>query len=536
MNDSQNEPVKIISFKDVDQNISNNLKKITPENKRSWMNRTFSSMKPGALRGNIFLLLITTTGCAFFYIPYYGKKTGLFLLTVMLFIAGALSFFSSNLLYYGFKATKAKTYDECMTKTIGPIWGFLSNILVFAHCWGAMVSSWIFSYSFLLSILEETYGVFSNSQNEWFTYSFFGLSMLIIFFSTIFGNLDKLKFVAGWGILIIIYIIIVFFIKMPKYFQYYNQQDQFRVENAQWNIFMFKSWGMCQYIFLNQYTIIPICNNIHKVTSKRLKKVVSRTTILLCFLYITILFIGYFSQPSANLTDSLSELFILRPAIPGTNDIAVMIGKICFIFSLMVAVMIKTQFFLMYFWQIFNNISKIFSMYRSKRKASSGSGMNTKTIEEIESTMTERLMRDSECNIKKESSNLKEKKDEDPIPNQTSNLQVPNELEEAKSPQAVASRKKRIFLHIKNFFVLFLVMLLTIVLRNSLSTVLSVLGSFVGIFELTIFPFCMILIINRRIQILSNFKVILIYFIMVFFTLFGLISFVITFFVKDHVH
>ncbi len=32
--------------------------------------RVFGPLTPGGIRGNIFLMMITTTGCVFFYLPY----------------------------------------------------------------------------------------------------------------------------------------------------------------------------------------------------------------------------------------------------------------------------------------------------------------------------------------------------------------------------------------------------------------------------------------------------------------------------------
>jgi amino acid permease len=555
---SPEEPEKVLLLTQNDFDL-----KLTKKNtnRRSWIRRTFSPVKQGALRGNIFLLIITTTGSVFFYIPYYGKKTGLILLSAMLLVAGALSFYSSHLLYYAFKATKAKTYDECVAKTMGKFWGFFSNIFVFAHCWGAMLSSWIFAYEFLLSVFQELMGDLSVKGEHVYTYVFFGVTFGIIFLSTIFGNLDKLKFIAAWGLIIIIYILIVLFSKMPEYFQYYNQLDVFQVESYNFNLFFFKSWGMCQYIFLNQYTIVPICNNIKKVTSKRLEKVVRRTTVLLCFLYIAILFIGYFSQPSLQLVDALPELFILRPPIPGTNDLPVLIGKLCFVFSLMVAVMIKTQFFLLYFWQIFNNLKQIFKK-KDDDDLDNGNKINKRKMS-MKSTITQRMLRCSEDSIqiksrdfdhfsgKKKNSlprNINETVSIENIQEENLlNVNTPNKEEEqieseneeipVPTPAPVEmTRTAAICLHLKNLLILFFVTILTIILKDSLSTVLSILGNFVGIFELTIFPFCMTLIINRRVKIISNLNVFFIYFIMILFALFGLASFILTFFVKDKVH
>ena len=538
--------------------------------KRTWLTRTFSKMRPGAIRGNIFLLLITTTGCAFFYIPYYGKKSGIVLLSIMMIVAGALSFYSNYLLYYGFKATKAKSYDECMAKTLGPFSGILSNVLVFAHCWAAMISSWIFSYSFLDSVLQEILGPFSESNEKLYTYVFFGVSLFIIYASTIFGDIDKLKFVAAWGIIIILYILVVLFMKMPSYFDYYNQLNLFQIEGFIWTIFNFKSWGMCQYIFLNQYTIIPICNNIHNVTSRRLQKVIKRTTILLCFLYLAILFIGDFSQPSLSLVDELPELFILRPAIPDTNDTAVLIGKLFFVFSLFVAVMIKAQFFLLYFWQIVSNIKNLCSnktknlkceVHVDKEIKEDGPNVLDKEFipenslinsEKNHSTITYRLQKRSEDfihirehkfstpgkNVEQDSTSLENKDDKSEDINEEKIKDTDSQISEDDHLKKDNNKKVKysICSYIQNFFIFLVVTIINIILKDSLSTVLSVIGNFVGIFELTIFPFCMILIINKRVPIISKNSVIFIYAIIIFFTAFGFLSFVMSFFVHDKVH
>lgn len=94
-------------------------------------------------------MMVTTTGCAFFYLPMQAKKTGLFLTMFILFFVLSVSYYSSSLLYLGFKATKASTYDQCMDKVLGVKMGFLSNFMIFIHTFAATVSVWLFSYDFL---------------------------------------------------------------------------------------------------------------------------------------------------------------------------------------------------------------------------------------------------------------------------------------------------------------------------------------------------------------------------------------------------
>ena len=64
---------------------------------RSWLNRTFSKMEKGGIRGSIFLLLITTAGCSFFYLPYYSKKCGLIMTLILLVVPAILSYYSRYL-------------------------------------------------------------------------------------------------------------------------------------------------------------------------------------------------------------------------------------------------------------------------------------------------------------------------------------------------------------------------------------------------------------------------------------------------------
>jgi amino acid permease len=60
-------------------------------------------MEKGSIRGNIFLLLITTAGCSFFFLPYYAKKNGLVLSLFLLLLPACLSYYSkyySNFVNY----------------------------------------------------------------------------------------------------------------------------------------------------------------------------------------------------------------------------------------------------------------------------------------------------------------------------------------------------------------------------------------------------------------------------------------------------
>lgn len=321
------------------------------------MNRTFSKMEKGGIRGSIFLLLITTAGCSFFYLPYYSKKCGILLTTLLLIIPAVLSYYSSTLMYYGFKFTKAVTYDECINRIFGRKIGLLANIIVFIHVFGSVVSTWVFSYVFCSSTASTIFGGFSDSGKNLFLYLFFGVTFILMFMSVTFANIDKLKFIAIFGFLILVYLMVLFMALTPEYFNYYNDSGQFKLEGAIFSGFVFKTYGLTQYIFLNQYSIIPLCSNVKDVSFRRIKKVILRAMVVLFFLYFAVMVTGYFSQPSISLAkDKLTELFILRPYLEGYNDLALEIGKGLFGVTLFIGMLIKSQFFILYFNQIIKNV------------------------------------------------------------------------------------------------------------------------------------------------------------------------------------
>ena len=111
-------------------------------------------MLPGNMRGNILLLTMATTGMAFTMSHGHAKNIGLFLFLILLWGSAFVSYISNMILYQGFKYTKAKTYDECITIILGQKAGLISNILVFLHTCGSVTSTYCFTFKLLLSFLK----------------------------------------------------------------------------------------------------------------------------------------------------------------------------------------------------------------------------------------------------------------------------------------------------------------------------------------------------------------------------------------------
>lgn len=328
----------------------------THKSNRSWFYRTFSKMEEGSLRGNILLLIITTMGSSFFYLPYCAKKVGIMSTILMLAISGFISFYSSMMLFHGFSNTSAKTYDELIEKILGQKIGLFANLVVFLHTFGAVVSTWIFSFRFitsgLLDITHETEGA------SWFTkykLGFFLVTFFIIYLVTLARSIEKLKVISMIGLAILVYLISCLVYLTPDYFEYYSSMRMIHLTNFIWTWEMLKVYGMVQYMFLNQYSIMTICNNLKEVSFRRTTKLIKRAIVALFLIYVFVLFCGYFSQPD----EPTNEIFLLRTPIPGINDTAVLIGKLGFGITLLIGILVKSYYLLLYFEQLLHNSYRI---------------------------------------------------------------------------------------------------------------------------------------------------------------------------------
>ena len=493
----------------------------------------------------------------------------------------------SSLMYYGFKHTKAVTYDECINQIFGRKIGLFANIVVFIHVFGAVVSTWIFSYIFCDKSLQKIFGNFSSMGSDIFKYSFFGVTLIIMFASVSFANIDKLKFIAIIGFLILIYLVILFMAYTPKYFNHFNSDNEFQLEGVIMSTFIFKTYGLTQYIFLNQYSIIPLCNNVKDVSFRRIKKVIFRAISVLFVIYFCVMITGYFSQPSiSRAKEKLTELFILRPSVDGSKEVFLTIGQTLFGITLFIANLVKSQFFIIYFHQIVKNIRVLYQggtrnellqqrllskenskttpekVKQLKRSKSAGrcikfnvpkklpllnetsesketseneepqeennqfiqisihkpGEQDNQTQEEIPRkrnlSFSKENLDDQDQQIMKDQSEeqlpiIKEEKKPGSILKNPSKENVfktdyEGQLVKPKSEKKLPSSKidwKKVGI---NAIVMIVTVGLTLTLMNSLSTFLSLIGNFVGVFEIFVFPFAIVIILNKRKKIVSN--------------------------------
>ena len=533
------------------------LENINISEKKNFFVRTFSKMEKGGLRGNIFLMIITTTGCAFFYLPYQSKQTGIILTPLLLLFPCAVSYYSSSLLYLGFKTTKAKTFDECMNKILGRKLGFISNIMIFIHTFGAVVSVWLFSYEFLITAVKNIFNIDKDYELEFERitfYSYCGIIMCFLYISSITGKVETLKKISMIGILIIIYTLIVFGSLMPEYFEAYK--SEIKIVAYKLDINTFKTIGICFYLFLNQYTVLPICNNLKRICSKRITKVVRRTNGYSLLIYLLLTFIGYFSIP--NNPGREYELFLKRPSLEGSSDYFVLVAQILFGINLIIAVLVKGHFFTLYFHQLIANLKSFIKKKRrdsvifndkdenlmqskiSENKSKRRNKRSTTSLNDsnLYNTFISEQSDGFQFKINEEKS-VKKKEDKTIVKSFYSDGEEIdynfNMATEVILPEDTIEEKKikKNKHYILNFFFILTTTIITILIRDVLHRFVSLIGSFVGIFEIVIFPFSMILVLNSKNKIMSKMQMVLLILVSIVFIILGICSFITTLLYPD---
>lgn len=460
--------------------------------KKPWMQRTFGKLEDGGLRGNIFLLTISTVGCTFFFSPYFAKQIGLGTIIILLAVPALISYYASSKLYTGFKHSQAKTYDEVMKTILGQKLGYLSNVAIFMHTFSSVLGAWVFSYKVLGNFLASVNLMSLDTLKLMpVKIGYFTTVMTVLFLSSMYVKVEKLKVVSMFGIGIILYMVIVFAILSPKYHAYYQKYDEytfrwFQLSGNPLSIFytMSEAYGICFFMYLNQYTIIPICNNIKRLTAKRMSKVIGRTTIFAFILFVIVAFIGYYSWPNYATSRYFEKLFVIRRAIPGANDCFIIAGKLLFALYLLIGMLVKGHFFLIYFNQMITNTLAIIR----------GKSNGPTNVPEMQ---PEPGMTNSELDADKSDLPL-EIRIETLGDNNNETVRVESITPPSDSDNS-GFRK-----NMTNLAFLAFVALLTICIADQLSVFLSIVGGFVAILEVVVFPLLMILAIDRKKKILGS--------------------------------
>lgn len=124
---------------------------------RSFFERTFSTMQPGALRGSIFALLACAMGTGMFNLPYRISKIGVIPYSIFLILSGIFSYIGMYLLSRVITKFNVKSYSEMADKSYGPKFKKIAELCIIFYAWGTSVCYQVLISKFILQLLADTF-------------------------------------------------------------------------------------------------------------------------------------------------------------------------------------------------------------------------------------------------------------------------------------------------------------------------------------------------------------------------------------------
>jgi len=121
---------------------------IRPMVRTPTVQRMFSKIEPGSLRGSIFTLSSSAIGAGVLSLPLVMKNTGLVLGGILCIVGAVLALLSMNMLVdtadvilfnRGGSGGRAISYSELVSQVLGPRWGVGLEVTMVVYCFGTIV-------------------------------------------------------------------------------------------------------------------------------------------------------------------------------------------------------------------------------------------------------------------------------------------------------------------------------------------------------------------------------------------------------------
>jgi amino acid permease len=149
-------------------------------------------------------------------------------------------------------------------------------------------------------------------------------------------DISKMKNASIFGLLSLLYVILVIVIQSPTYYSYYKENiykpDDISTHINWWDfsapfdphtLYFFTGTATVIYSYTCHTGAFPVYKSLKRNVSVRINKVFMRSTIINTIVYLTVGICGFLTQPYTK-----DDLVIFRRKIPGSNDIAMTIARL----------------------------------------------------------------------------------------------------------------------------------------------------------------------------------------------------------------
>jgi amino acid permease len=179
----------------------------------------------------------------------------------------------------------------------------------------------------------------------------YGVGFIIILPLCLLKDISHMRFTSIFGVFSLLFLILIILVQSPWYFSHYlhtvYKKNDPKTHLNLWNIstgfteelYFFKGAATVFYAYSCHFGAFPVYQSLKNHTQRRIEKVFARSIILDASAYLIIGIAGYLSNP-INTPDLIIERYELFP-----SDIVMTLGRIAFIFTLIVKIPAKYNSF-----------------------------------------------------------------------------------------------------------------------------------------------------------------------------------------------
>jgi len=155
----------------------------------------------------------------------------------------------------------------------------------------------------------------------------------------------SMRHVSLMGVIALIYASFVIICQSPSYISEFWNYEKF--EYFVWDWKLFTGFSTAVFSYTCTTVVLPIKNELINPVENRIMKIFNRSVLFEMLIYLSIGVTGYLS-----LLNETPDIILDRPALPGANDVAIMIARIAIVLNLSISIPIninpgRTHFFIL---------------------------------------------------------------------------------------------------------------------------------------------------------------------------------------------
>ena len=281
---------------------------------RSWIDRTFSILEPGCIRGSIFTLCSSTIGAGVLSLPYAVWDCGLLLGLLLLILGGIVFGLYYMVLVISSERTRIYSYVGMMESLYGSCWKHFTELSVIVYSFGLLTAVQAILAEFSMQMFFHLHLVTDPSDVHTREIILLLANLFILLPVCMKPELASLRYLSLVSVGSIGFLALVIFLQTPFYI---NENATF-LTDIKWvevGLPVVDTAALIFFAYDATINVPIIYTELQRRSHSRIRKVVVRSMTLLIIFFTMVGVFGYMSY-----VKDTPELVVQRPALPGWED------------------------------------------------------------------------------------------------------------------------------------------------------------------------------------------------------------------------